>query len=205
MLSEAKLAEILNRPLTTNESGNYTKLATQAAGHMSLLLCGSTTYEADAERTYEVREGYRTIFTDPFTGTATVTIGGSTTDADKYTLRLGDAIVGGSGVKNAVVFKKHLTRGTELVTIRANFGFNDTTMPVELQGMFADLFVKADRDAASIGQRAVKSKRIDDYSVTYADEDVDTFKASYAAVLSKYAACGSGAVRHGTVRPFYYN
>lgn len=201
MLTEAQVAKLLGRSLTTLETNNfklYLKIATERLEELlCMTLCG------DGERTYETRVGYRTLNVDPFTDVTSVTIDGNETT--EFTVKQNDKFNG--SWYNVIEFDRKQTGKN--VVVDADWGFNP--MPSDLQLLIAGLF-----DQNSVGQTSdgqVKSKKIEDFSVTYKDSATfDEFVQSNASVIDKYAQCSQGYIRHGDVyqwrddvRPVYYN
>jgi len=196
MLTKEQIAKLLNRPLTTAETNNFSLYLKIATDQMSTLLCMDLTCESGV-RAYPVRSGYRTIFTAPFTGTPTVTVDGLAKDADTYSVRQFDNLNG--TWYNSIVFKQHLARTAEQVEVTADWGFD--CLPVDLQVLLADLF--NDVTNSQNADLRVQSKQIEDFRVTYKDiSNFEATKMKHSTVISKYSLC-NGVVRHGRVCSIY--
>jgi hypothetical protein len=190
LLSKEQVAKLLNRTLTAAEIENfelYLKNATERLqGLLCVTLCGD-----DSERTYGTRSGYRTVYIDPFTDLNSVTIDGEVVDADDYTIKQNDKFNG--GWYNIIEFDTK--RAGENITVDADWGFD--CLPGDLQMFLAKLF-----DQGSVEQVAdtVKSKKIEDFTVTYnAHATFDELVLANSATVSKYSQCDQGSIRHGRV------
>lgn len=197
MLTKDQVSKLLNRPLTTAEDTNFSTYLKIATERLEELLCFDLCITTPT-RTYIVREGYRTIFTDVFTGTPTVTIDGETVESDKYSVRQFDNLNG--KWFNSIVFKQHLSRTVEEVTVQAAWGFQ--TLPVDLQLLLAKLFALNSQQQTTDDR--VRSKKIEDFTITYdATTTYDQFILSNADVINKYSICGIGEISHGRVSTIY--
>lgn len=195
MLTQAETVKLLNRSLSTSEVTNFKTYLKIAKLRLEDLLCMNL-YEDSEIRSFETREGYRTIFTDPFTGTPVVRVDGVLKTADEYSVRQFDNLNG--EWFNSIVFKKHLLREAEVVSVEADWGF-DTCAPADLKLLLAKLFdFNSQVDSGNI-----KSKKIEDYSVTYTDDSAfDGFIKSNQAIIDKYSIC-TNTIRQGDVSTIY--
>lgn len=199
MLDQEILEQLLNRPLTTAEVSNlelYLEITTEK---LSDLLCMNLS-TATEERTYDVRSGYRTIFTDPFSGTPVVSANGEVLAVDKYSKRLFDNLNG--TWFNSIVFKTFLPRDTTEISVTADFGFPSGVLPKDLQMLYATLFGTLEESSKTVSTERISSKQIEDYRVTYATDTLttDTILLKNASVINKYSLCGVGGIRHGSVQ-----
>lgn len=190
MLKKEQLVKLLNRSLTTAEDTNfdlYLKISTNRLEELLCMdLCGD-----DGERTYEARYGYRTVYVDPFTDIDSVTIDGEAQDA--FTIKQNDRFSG--SWFNVIEFDT--VRAGEKIVVAADWGFD--SVPVDLQLLLARLFDQGSVEQTSDSQ--VKSKKIEDFSVTYKDSaNYDEFVLANSSVIDKYAQCNQGTIRHGYVR-----
>jgi hypothetical protein len=193
MLKKEKLALLLNRSLTTAETDNYDLYLKIAIEKLESLLC-FTVCGDQGERTFESRTGYRTLYVDPFTDITSVTIDGNETE--DYVKKQNDKFNG--SWYNVIEFDRKQTGKN--VVVDADWGFNP--LPSDLQLLLARLFDQGSIEQTSDGQ--VKSKKIEDFSVTYKDSATyDEFVMSNASVIDKYAQCSQGYIRHGSVTPTY--
>lgn len=202
MLTKEQVAKLLNRSLTTAEDTNFALYLKIATERLQELLCMTLCGDA-GERTYETRTGYRTLWVDPFTDINSITIDGNETE--DYTKKQNDKFNG--SWYNVIEFDRKQTGKN--VVVDAEWGFNP--MPSDLQLLLAGMFNQNSVEQTSDGQ--VKSKKIEDFSVTYKDSATfDEFVSSNASVVEKYAQCSQGYIRHGNVyqywrddvRPVYY-
>lgn len=193
MLTKDKLSKLLNRPLTTEEVSNFDLYLEIATKRLEELLCTNLCIK-EATQNYRVREGYRTIYTDVFTGSAVVTIDGDVVDTADYSVRQFDDLNG--KWFNSIVFKKFLDRDIEEVTVEAAWGFG--TLPNDLGLLLAKLF--ALNSTAQTTDERVRSKKIEDYSITLNDNSLfDQFVSDNQDVIHKYSICMQGEVQNGTI------
>jgi len=193
MLTPDTMSKLLNRSLTSSETENYKLYLKIAKQRLSNLLCMDLTSETE-QRSYQTRTGYRTIFTDPFTAVAEVKIDGVTKGADTYTVRQFDNLNG--EWFNSIVFKQHLNRNAEVVTIEADWGF-DSCAPADLQLLLAKLF----NFLGNVDTGNIKSKRIEDYQVTFGDDSAyEGLIKDNQAIIDRYSIC-SNTIRQGDVSP----
>jgi hypothetical protein len=194
MLKKEQLSKLLNRSLTSSEESNfdlYLKIATQRLEELLCIrLCGD-----DSERTYESRNGYRTVYVDPFTDINAVTIDDE--EVTDYTMKQNDNLNG--AWYNILEFDTK--RRGEKITVDADWGFSP--VPTDLQLLLAKLF-----DQGSVEQTVntnVKSKKIEDFTVTFKDSATfDEFVTSNSAAIDKYSQCDQGIIRHGCISAFRY-
>lgn len=201
MLDEAQMAALLGRSLTATETANFNSYLDIATEHLEELLCCEISKVAEdaepSERTFESRDGYRSLWVDPFSSLTEVTINGEVIDTNAYTKKQNDSFNG--SWFNLVEFSRR--RSGELITVKAVWGF--ATVPADLQMLLAQLFNQVSVDQKTDGQ--VKSKKIEDFSVTYKDSvTVQDLLASNAATLEKYSQCNRGYIRHGRVHSLHH-
>lgn len=198
MLTQEQVSKLLGRSLTTLETDNFTLYLKIATQKLEELLCMTLCGDSD-ERTYETRDGYRTLYVDPFTDVNSITIDGNETE--DYTIKQNDKFNG--SWYNVIEFDRKQTGKN--VVVDADWGFD--SLPSDLQLLLAKLFAQGSVEQTSDSQ--VKSKKIEDFTVTYKDgATYDEFVLSNASVIDKYAQCSQGYIRHGEVcdvRPVYYN
>lgn len=191
MLKEAQVEKLLNRSLTTAESANFALYLKNAVLRLEDMLCLTLCGDA-GERTYESRLGYRTLYVDPFTDITSVTIDGNETE--DYTVKQNDKFNG--SWYNIIEFDRKQT-GKNIV-VDADWGFNP--LPLDLQVLLSKLFAQGSTEQTADNQ--VKSKKIEDFTVTYKDGSTfDDFVLANASVIDKYAQCSQGYIRHGAVDP----
>lgn len=193
-MDEAKVAALLGRSLTSNETTNfklYLKIANQS---LESMVCTSLCDQSDP-KIYDVREGYRTLFTDIFTDIDEVKIDGELVDPSKYSVRQWDKR--NADWYNSVVFTTRFGECDREVSVSASWGFS--SMPADLQlviaGLF-DLITKKNKIDSSI-----QSKQVEDFKITLrSDVDLDAeFQTKYGDTLAKYSQCDIPNVQHGRV------
>lgn len=191
MLSKAQLATLLNRSLSSAEDTNFDLYLKIATSRLEELLCMRVCSDG-GERTYESRYGYRTVYVDPLTDVTSITIDGEDVSEDDYTLKQNDSLNG--SWYNAIEFDTKRTG--ENIVVDADWGFD--SLPVDLQLLLARLFDQGSVEQTSDGQ--VKSKSIEDFSVTFKDSATyDEFVNSNSSVIKKYNLCNQGIIRHGSI------
>lgn len=191
MLTKEEMVKLLNRSLTTAEVANFDLYLEIATQRLEELLC-MTLCSDDSERTYESRYGYRTVYVDPFTDIASITIDGSEVAVTDYVTKQNDKLIG--SWYNAIEFDTKRTG--EKIVVDADWGFS--TLPADLQMLVARLFAQGTIEQTSDG--AVKSKKIEDFTVTFKDSATyDEFVLSNSAVIDKYSQCNRGQIRNGAV------
>lgn len=189
MLTKEQIPKLLNRPLTTAEDENFTLYLKIATSRLEELLCMNLCDDA-SERTYATRLGYRTVYVDPFTDINSVTIDGDETT--EYTTKQNDKFNG--SWYNIIEFDRKQTG--ENIVVDAAWGFS--SVPVDLQLLLAKLFDQGSVEQSS--DSTVKSKKIEDFSVTYKDSATyDEFVTNNSATIDKYSQCNQGQIRHGNV------
>lgn len=204
MLTQDQISKLLNRPLTSAEVSNFDLYLEIANEQLSAMLCFTPELvpspSAPATRLYETREGYRTIFTAPFVGTPVVSIEGVVQEADTYSVRQFDNLNG--TWFNSIVFKSFIYRDVDTVSITADWGF--TALPSDLSLVLANLFNM--QSVNNSGTSKVKSKKIEDFSITYSDVDEQAdFNKNYSGTIAKYSLCNQTNVRHGSVGYTWYD
>lgn len=196
MLKPDRMSKLLNRALTSAETANYDLYLKIATQRLEELLC-VTLCRDDSERTFGTRSGYRTVYVDPFSSVDSVTIDGDEVDADDYTVKQNDKFNG--SWYNIIEFDTK--RSGENIVVDADWGF--TTCPVDLELVLAKLFAQGSVEQTSDNQ--VKSKKIEDFTVTYKDgATFDEFVLANSAVIEKYSQCNQGQIRNGRVSTFRY-
>lgn len=197
MLKKEEAVKFLNRPLTTAEDANYSLYLKIAKQRLSEMLCMKLSTEAE-ERTYETRINYQTVYIDPFTAITSITIDGEAVDEDDYTVKQNDSY--NASWYNIIEFDR--PRRGEKIVVDADWGFGNC--PTDLQLLLAKIFAQGSVEQTA--ENNVKSKKIEDFTVTYKDSATfDDLILSNKGVIDKYSMCNQGYIRHGRrVRPLYY-
>jgi hypothetical protein len=195
-MTKEQLIALLGRPLTPVEDANFELYLDIAMQHLEQLICTSLAETSGDETVvYDVREGYRTLFTDVFTELTEVKIDGTVIEPSKYSIRQWDKRRG--SWYNSIVFDSKFSDCDDEVEVTAEWGFN--TIPSDLLAVLAglfDLITKKNNLNPSIA-----SKQVEDYRISFrADVDLDAdFESKYASTLSKYSMCDIPNVQHGKV------
>lgn len=190
ILSKLQLEALLGRSLTARESANCNSYLEIAKAQLEELLCINLLQES-SERTFTSRNGYSTLFTGIFTKINSITINGVVIDPSVYHLAFFNDR--NKGFYNSIVFNSKLI-GQDVV-VDANWSFD--TMPSDLAQFLAQLFALSAKKKTT---GSIKSKRVEDFSITYGDlTDMQQFVADNDLVISKYGQCDISETRHGYV------
>lgn len=175
-MTESTLEKLLGRPLTQIEKDNqYLKIA---IAQLENLVCMNLAYETE-DRVFDVREGYQTVFTDPFAAINSI-------DVTDYEVRQWDRR--NADWYNSVIVDTH----NSTVTINADWGICSP----ELQQLVVKMFGMLTFSKSG----GVKSKEIEDYRVTYNDNtEYQQFLLDNAQTINKYSLCNIGQIRSGDV------
>lgn len=190
MFDKPTLEKLLGRSLTSSEDSNFEQYINYTISTLENLLCWSPIC-TDATASYAARDGYRTLWTDPFTSITNVKVDGKAVTDYKL------AFNGNFNYPfyNSVVFPYPL--GEQTVEITGSWGFE--AMPADLGSLVAEIFKMYGRTTASNMAGNVTNKRVEDFSISYGDKsEMDTLVTNNSSVISKYSNCQSaGQVSHG--------
>jgi len=191
-MDKEQMSALLGRPLTPVEDANYKTYLKIARESLDSLLC-MRLCDDEETRYYDVREGYRTVFTDVFTEVEEVKLDGKVVSPDNYSVRQWDRRNG--SWYNAIVFDCRFSERDKEVEVTADWGFY--SMPADLQAVLAGLFSQVTKKNTYDG--TIASKQVEDYRISFrADADLDTdFMQKYGDTLAKYSICKVGYVKHG--------
>ena len=205
MMDKTSMAKLLGRPLTSSEDSNFEQYINYTISTLENLLCWSPVC-VDAAAAYVARDGYRTLWTDPFTSITDVKVDG--TAVTDYKLAFNGNF--NYPFYNSVVFPYPL--GGQTVEITGSWGFED--LPADLGALVAEIFKAYGRTTASNMAGNVTNKRVEDFSITYGDgSEMDALASKNSSVIAKYSNCQSaGEISHGeaegccgnSIRRFYY-
>lgn len=190
-MTKIELEKLLGRPLTSTEDANFGSYDEIAKEVSQSLLCISTECEqTDDNRIYVSREGYSTVFTDIFTDIESITVDGIGV-TDYYPAFNDDR---NNDFYNSIVFKRRFQTEEE-VLVSALWGFE--SVPIDLQRLLARAYAQSVTPTKK-KNTSVKSKRVEDFWITYGDlsEDEEFIKAN-SATIKKYSLCNIGYVLHG--------
>lgn len=189
-MSEDEIAALLGRPLMPLEVENFTEYLKIAQERLEDLTCLNLNEETE-DRVFDVREGYTTVFTDPFVAINSVKINGNAVSdytPMQWNRRKADWY-------NSIVLK-NVTCADE-ITINADW---EIASP-ELELLIARLFGLL--NAESSGNNNIKSKRVNDFQITFNDNSVyQQFLIDNQALIDKYSLCNIGNIQHGSTRRF---
>lgn len=192
MLTKETIIKYLGRSLTPTEDTNFDIYLGLAVEQLYQLLCMDVTYEASATRTFDGRLGYKLLYIDPLTAPTSVKVDGETITSEHYTLRQWDNR--NASWFNTIEFDCEMTGDVE---ITGNWGFQ--TLPDDLSLLLARLFTVS---SGSSADRKVKSKKIEDFTVTYEGSDSKEADEN-SRIVYKYSNCRTGDIRHGRICPVY--
>lgn len=193
MLDKSTIEKLLGRTLTSHEDSYKEQYINRTSATLENLLCWSPVMGGELEdAVYRSRNGYRTLWVDPFTEISTVKVDGVTvTDYTpafngKYTFPF----------FNSLEFDKVLTG--QKVEVSATFGLEE--LPADLGELISEIFKMHSRVSANTLAGNVTEKRIEDFSVKYGTQtEYEALKGAHSAVIAKYSICGVGEVQHGEV------
>lgn len=188
-MDEAKMADLLGRPLTERETTNfdlYLENATQILE--SILNRRIELSDAATERKFVSREGYNSLPVDIFTGNATVTFDESEVDA--FVPRQGGSYEG--SWFDTIEFDDKMCEGR--YTIEASWGFEggeDGEYPAGIQVLLAGAFAIASQKIGTTPK--IKSESSLSHSVTYGDGGaIDNFIAENVALINQWKRFDDG-------------
>lgn len=186
-MNKETISALLGRPLTLLEDQNFKLYLSIASSKLEEILCSSIK-EDSGVRYFEPRVGMRTVYLDYFTEIEEVKVGGRVVPKSDYTPMLsGDR---NTEVYNSIVFK---TAPKGDIEVDAFWGFD--CPPVDLRQVVAQLFAMSSK--RYIAQNNVKSKRNEDFSITFSDNtELEDFVSNNAGTIDKYSLC---SLRSGTI------
>lgn len=156
----------------------------EAKQFLESLLCLDFSQDS-GERTFTAREGMRTVFTGIFSNVRSVTVNGQAVD---YYPAFFDKRNG--SFFNSIVLTKPVCGE---VVVDADWGFDK--LPADLKKLLANA-EKVTSQAYSA--KEVKSKRVEDFQITYSDlSDDEVFLKQNAVTINKYSMCHIDYILHG--------
>lgn len=156
----------------------------EAKQFLESLLCLDFSQDS-GERTFTAREGMRTVFTGIFSDVRSVTVNGQAVGYYPafFDKRSGDYF-------NSIVLDKPVCGE---VVIDADWGFDE--LPADLKKLLANAEAVTSQ-AYSV--KEVKSKRVEDFQITYSDlSDDEAFLKQNAVTINKYSMCHIDYILHG--------
>lgn len=195
-MTQAQLEALLGRSLTPREVSNLDQYLEIANESLEELLCISLDVNPDGSGdpeestlTFDVREGYSTVFTGIFTEVMEVKVDGNVTE-DYYPAFWDKR---SSSFYNSIV----LNYPGKTVEITGYWGFSK--IPSDLQLLWAQLFVNVSKKYTA-GSANIRNKKVEDFSISYGElTDDETFLNANKRAISKYSLCNIGYVLHGDV------
>lgn len=193
-MSQSELEALLGRSLTPTEITNFDTYLEIAKENLEELLCISLDYQDTSgepektTQTFDIRDGYRTVFTGIFTELTEVKVDG--TVIEDYHVAFWDKR--SNPYYNSIVLDD--CDGKE-VEITGYWGFD--SLPSDLQLLWAQAFANVSKKYVAGGGN-VKSKQVEDFRITYGDlTDDEAFTSANARTIRKYSLCNIGYIRHG--------
>jgi hypothetical protein len=181
---------LLGRPLTSTETTNFNTYLDLATGRVSDLICSDISPATEELRTFQLRNGYRTLNTPIFDEIQSITINDTELDEADYTVKQGSDFNG--DWFNSIVFKT--THNFENVEITADWGFS--SIPLDLQKVIAEQFGIF---STSIDADQIYRKQVEDFSIQLNGTKSDAFDKKYAATIAKYSSCTELNIQSGYV------
>lgn len=190
-MKQAKIVALLGRPLTPVEATNFDLYIDIAKSTVADLLCMNLDSATEA-RTFDIRDGYKTVFTDIFTNVTNVEVDGTVLDTTEYSLRQWDKRTG--TWFNSIVFTDSQTGE---VSITADWGFD--CFPVDLKMLIAKAFAQISTKNTS--NSLVSSKQVEDFRISFRTDVSleDLFIQDNLATINKYSLCHLGNMRQGSL------
>lgn len=187
-LTQEQIEQRLGRSLSDGEVKSLDSIAATAKSLLEQAL--NSRLDGDDERLFLSNEGFKQLFTGPFTAISSVFVDDAQITSSDYMAMWSDGL---GNVSNSVRFTEPM-RDNRIIRIKAAWGFGDS-LPDDLLGLWIQLF-----DAVShstIGARDdngrlvgdITSEKIIDYSVNYAkSSQAESGQVLMAneAILAKY-------------------
>lgn len=181
-MTKQDVEKLLGRSLSSKENAAFEEYIDIAKTELEELL-NIRLDRGTEERIFDSRDGYRTLFTDPFTVLTSIKIDDDTVDAAEYRKAWNDRRT--NTWYNSVIFDCEMADDEE-VAITATWGFGEK-LPNDLSLLWARMFVVISSTEVS-GSDRVRSKSIEDFSVTYdtSKQPKEQFLTDNARVIAKY-------------------
>lgn len=178
------VSALLGRSLTSYEEDNFDLYLEIATDNLQSLLCMSLFVQGEdpspESRLYMAREGYRTLYVDPFTYLDSITVNGEVKEVSYSQYEN----YGGTWY-NAIAFDEPMgTSADNTIEVTATWGFPE--LPASLKFLLAQMFGVVTKKQTS----RVKSKSNEGFSVTYADDSAfQQYVLDNASLINKYRMC----------------
>lgn len=188
-MTKEQISALLGRPLSSTEDENFSLYLDLAKTRISDMLCFNIDGSVD-ELAFVPRKGYKTLSVPVFAEIGEVKLDGTLTTS--YEVRQNSSPNG--DWFNSIVFEQPLF--CERVTVKADWGFYP--IPTDVKMLVAQQFGMV---TDSLDQDLIKSKNVEDFSITLKDKTKQkAFAEKYASTIAKYSSCVAGNVQHGYVR-----
>lgn len=186
-ITEADMAKLLGRPLTSNESTNFALYLEISKEHLETLLGLKLDGDAAAERAYPARDGFQSLVVDPFSVKDSLEVKLDDEVVTDFVVRQNDDY-NASGWFNTIEFVKPMCRG--LYKVKATWGYG-TTLPAGIKTLWAGLFgvIGSGQAINTDVEEQKKSETTLSHSVTYdtSKPAADRFAAANAMLIAKYS------------------
>jgi hypothetical protein len=198
-MTKEEISALLGRPLNSFETDNFETYFDIAEEALTDLIC-TPIDDVSETRTFYVRKGYSTAFTDIFWGLTKVEIDGEEVATDTYAKMQWDKF--NASWYNSLVFDDKFSTNTK-IDVTADWGFeassDASSIPSDLQLVLAGLFgliTKKNKFDSS-----VQTKQVEDFRITFnVDSDLDNeFYDQYSRIINKYSLCNIPNVQHGDI------
>ncbi|MCJ1965193.1 hypothetical protein [Candidatus Nanosynbacter sp. TM7-057] len=157
-----------------------------AISKLEALICSKVGY-IEEERTFQGRDGMRSVFIGLCSEVKSVKVNSNSVDFATY---LGD---NASQLCDNIVLNKP-TKHTDVITVHGGFGLK--VIPEELVQVISELFA-----VKLAGGDKITSKKVEDFSITYdKTSELDRIIENYKSILDKYSQCSQITLRSGEIR-----
>lgn len=188
-LEENDVEQLLGRGLSDKERTGFAAYIAVAKEQLEILLGFKLDGTANASRTYESREGFRSLVIDPFTAVSEVAIDNVVVTG--YIKKQNDAYT--ADWFNTIQLQEAM--GCKYVSVKATWGFGEE-LPQALRLLWAGMFDVVCNGQTKASQREVKSETTLSHSVTYeqSSEALAQFKESNALLINQYRNIPTGGL-----------
>lgn len=194
-MDKETIVKLLGRPLTSYEDSNFTQIVEHTISTLSNTLCWQLK-DGQSDKTYYARANYRTLWISLYTLVDEVKVDGRVVADTDYKLALNADV--NSSIFNSVIFKYPL--GDSMVEIKGSFDISKITTDVaDLGSLVADLFKFYARNMSSEASANIKSKHVEDFTITFSDDsELQALFNNNYATIKRYSACEGNVVQSGS-------
>lgn len=183
-ITSTEMTTLLGRPLSDSETSSYDNALAAAKSRLEDALGTKIDGDPTVARSYRTRNGYLTLATDPFTGSAVLTAADGTTIPN--TASYCDDL--NNDWQNTVTVAEPFDGS--IISMAADWGFGKN-LPDDLARLWSDLFAMQFVNIDDRNEGDIVSEQILTHRVNYATpENSDKFAQwldRNAAVIAKYA------------------